>query len=214
MASWVLDGAVYIAPDDSVQSTTSSSNVLVSTGDTIMLATQRSPAATDPGNPGEICWSSTGATTFLHLCSAIDSWTNSPLPTQELSSSDSPAFAGISIGGVSFYPLSTGTVSPSSPADVAGVPVPTDALVSVDLYLVLRNDLAAYGTLRYQFLAKNDSGVLTNLTANALASTNTGGAFDGSVGISAAGTSAVLTLSTTMSGDATYGGYYTVTKLL
>jgi hypothetical protein len=66
-----LDGALYIAPDTSLNSSTSLYEEFIYAGDTLLVATQRTIVnSTDSGYAGEICIDSN----YLYYCVADNTW--------------------------------------------------------------------------------------------------------------------------------------------
>ncbi len=67
MSVRTFDATVYVADDDSLQSSSVDYHTLICSGDTIRVASQRNPAYDDTGFDGELCWSVVSGTTYLYL---------------------------------------------------------------------------------------------------------------------------------------------------
>ncbi len=73
----IWDATCYIAEDDSLSHSSSDAHVLLVDGDTLRLATNKTPASNDPGYPGEICKDAN----YIYVCVATDSWKRVALGT-------------------------------------------------------------------------------------------------------------------------------------
>ncbi len=74
----VLDAKVYIAEDDSLNSTTGLDRVLIVDSDTIRLCHQKTPSSSSAaGYPGEVCITDS----HIYVCTALDTWKRAALTT-------------------------------------------------------------------------------------------------------------------------------------
>jgi hypothetical protein len=72
----LFDQTVFIAEDDKNTSTSTNYHYLSISGDTILLATDRTIDKPDQeGNKGEICWNKE----YLYICIDNNSWRRVPL---------------------------------------------------------------------------------------------------------------------------------------
>lgn len=78
MSEKIDDASVFIAPDDTYQSTSSDYHYLSISGDTILVATERNPASNATGNVGEICFGHQTVlfitTYYIYRCIAANTW--------------------------------------------------------------------------------------------------------------------------------------------
>lgn len=74
----IFDASVYIALDDSMNSSSSDYHVLMVDGDTIRIGQQRTiSSAISTGYAGEICHDSN----YLYICTATNTWKRTALST-------------------------------------------------------------------------------------------------------------------------------------
>ncbi len=78
MSTRIFDATCYIADDDSMQTSSSDYHTLLVNGDTIRLATQRTPSSSsDAGYTGEVCIDSN----YIYVCVATNTWKRASLGT-------------------------------------------------------------------------------------------------------------------------------------
>lgn len=71
MSERIFDATVYIAPDDSIGTTSSDYHSMTISGDTFQIAKMRTPiSSTGTGNIGEICYDSD----YVYICISSNSW--------------------------------------------------------------------------------------------------------------------------------------------
>jgi len=71
MGTRVFDQSIFIGTDDSLVSTSSDYHYLSISGDTLLIATNRTPSSSsDTGNQGEICWDSS----YIYVCTSANTW--------------------------------------------------------------------------------------------------------------------------------------------
>jgi hypothetical protein len=75
-----FNGYVYVSPN--YDDTSSNQNTFISlAGDTIRILTQKTPASTDPGFPGEMCFGTVPGlipVTYLFYCVSPNQWLRVP----------------------------------------------------------------------------------------------------------------------------------------